>query len=488
VRAPLLIVAALLALAALAVTAYLLTAVSLDDTDGVTVIAGAETPDDSTGRARGRDTSRDVAGSVTDRHDNPIPNATVAAGGRSVRTDAEGRFLFEGLDRRVRELLVRAEGRRTQTLAVGRRDAYVTTRMHDARHLPVSLVLPGGLSAAGARLIVRGAQRRDLGEFIVGEDGTLPPLELTTEKITIEFPAQRLGGTPFQRRYASVRPGRGRATVFLEPEVGAVIAGIVLDPSDDPVENATVQCKRYEGGTRPIRDEDTTGPDGRFELILDPGATTGLRTITQSADRVSGFRFATRTVTAEAGAMGVRIRLEKGLTTTGRLLLPDGTPARRIRITVHRNWRRAGGGTDEVATGAQTDNDGAFHVGGLIRGHYWVMLPKDIGDANGWILRDEFEAGDDDVELQIADALAIAGRLLDEHGEPIRTMNLLFRGVVDHLDLRSRTNAEGRFIVQHAPPGEYHAAAIVPGRKGWVDVGRVQAGDRSVELRVQPAR
>ncbi len=490
-RAPLLIVAALLALGALAVTAVLLTMGSPGEPDGATAIEREQRPDrpqrtEQPARERYPAGGRDVAGTVTNDRGYPLRGATVEAGEMTTTTDDDGRFLLTGVSPRVREIVVRADGVATKTIPIGRRDELVTAKLHRVRRVDVSVELPDGLVPAGGRLMVR-PWRTEEHEVVLEADGTHPPLELIHRLTRITFPAQRVGGVPLQRAQTSVSAS-GNKPATLRPERGAAISGRVLDPDGRPVKSALVQARRYESGKFPIRDSAETDSNGWFEVIIDPGAKTSLRTITQSERGATGFRFATSIVQAEAGDSNLEIRLKQGLTTTGAVELPDGTPARRVRLAVTRNSRRPGGGTSEVGTTVVTDSDGRFRIGGLIQGYYWIDVPPDVAEAKNWVLRTELCAGSTDVVLPISKSLRVSGTLLDERGEPVYTMNLTLNDGKVGRSLRSRTNRSGEFVVKGVPPGEYTASATVPGRSGWVSLGTVRAGSEDVELRVPPAR
>ena len=152
-----------------------------------------------------------------------------------------------------------------------------------------------------------------------------------------------------------------------------------------------------------------------------------------------------------------------------------GQPVRRAQVRVISNDGRGNGGV------TSTDNDGRFEVKELAAGRYIVMATKGGYVTGQFGQRRPNEPGTpiELVEAQTADRVnfslmrggVIAGRILDDGGEPVSgtqvmAMRYAFVGGVRRLTPggaeggNDRTDDQGGFRLFGLPPGEYFVSAV----------------------------
>lgn len=152
---------------------------------------------------------------------------------------------------------------------------------------------------------------------------------------------------------------------------------------------------------------------------------------------------------------------EAGARISGTFLI-NGRPGQGCSVMYSdaRNWFASPG--DNEATKAQVDASGRFDLGRLRAGEY-KLAAFDSRGAKIWTRQVTVAAGADDV-LQVDVAVGgIQGVVMDPEGNPIRNIAVRLmqikddRVVVDH---RVPTDAEGRFLAEAMPTGEYSIHAI----------------------------
>jgi carboxypeptidase family protein len=182
----------------------------------------------------------------------------------------------------------------------------------------------------------------------------------------------------------------------------------------------------------------------------------------------------------EAGTRDVRVELVRGATIRGRVLLPDGSPAKRVKVTASPDERDGPDGE------AATDSAGAFAVGGLDGGAYAIGVAEDGYLA--WT-RAGVRASGDPVEVRLDAGLAVSGVLTDASGEAIHVARL----VVEPVDAappaatrRVETDYDGRFRVTGLTKGRWRLRIDGDPPPVVLPETVVEAGSESLELRTLP--
>jgi hypothetical protein len=161
-------------------------------------------------------------------------------------------------------------------------------------------------------------------------------------------------------------------------EPSQTVRGRVLDNQGTPVRDAVVQQQgiTFSGGGRLFGPDDSpdwiqplaaTDEQGKFEITY----AKPLAAITLN---VSPRAMAPKLVTLPTGPGEKTVTVAEGATLRGRLLEPDGTPARNAEIGVFVHSRMAGAVFQEVRIG--TKDDGTFAITNLPAGRIWYVYPR----------------------------------------------------------------------------------------------------------------
>lgn len=221
--------------------------------------------------------------------------------------------------------------------------------------------------------------------------------------------------------------------------------GRVEDELGWPVEGAEVSSFFTHGN------ETTTGPDGTYALgSLDPGRPSHL----VSARKV-GFVLASEEVeTRGAEEAELVLRLSRGVRVEGRVLDESGEPLPGAELYIGFSPHAY----DRLD--ATAGEHGAFRFPAVGRGEQ-TLVTKVAGrapDSRQILVPAEGEvlAG---LEIVLADGRRLAGRVVDEEGEGLAGFSIRVRHRGLYLDLGTRTDAEGRFELEHLEPGRYRLVA-----------------------------
>lgn len=291
------------------------------------------------------------------------------------RTDAEGRFTLRGIG-----------GEQAFAVAAAHTD-FIAGLLKDvhAGDTGLRITLRPGARVRGR--VIDGATEQPITDF---EAATIVTMALVWERPTRIQPIHGSSDGTFELR--NVAPGsctlRVRADGYAEQELeltveagasvdaglvklvrGAVVHGIVVDPDDQPVADATVRVARggihdnplfgVFAGARHV----TTDAQGRFELDGLPGGRT---TLLADAPGFAGGRRTRLDVPPGGTLRDVRIQLTAGGTIDGKLLLAPGARAHDWSIS-------AGTLLGDAAGSAPVAADGTFRIEHLPAGTYRVQ-------------------------------------------------------------------------------------------------------------------
>jgi protocatechuate 3,4-dioxygenase beta subunit len=269
----------------------------------------------------------------------------------AVRTDASGRFDFDGLVAGNRWTIHArkaglADGEAAPVAVEGSTDrsdleiklesgATLTFRLLTADDLPVTdldvSLRPGGAQGgAGARRgrAFGGPNGQDVGpdQIVPGADGkvTVKNLEPALVDVTVS-PTDYADVT---REAVRLKSGETVDLGTLRVKEAKSIAGRVSDATGQPVVGATVSSFWFDGGN-PHSRETHTKADGHYRLS--GLGTEPVRDLSVNADGfASGHREG-----ATPGDNAVDFTLDRLGSVAGKVLLPDGTPPPAVRVQAH---------------------------------------------------------------------------------------------------------------------------------------------------------
>jgi protocatechuate 3,4-dioxygenase beta subunit len=366
-------------------------------------------------------------------------------------------------------------------------EASVTLRLAAARSVPLEVRGPDGKPAVGASARI-GA---DSALGALGGGGVTDPAGRLAVAVPETGTEVELTGEGGLRGRAVFFPGDADLTVTLAPP--RIATGRVVDAATRrPLAGALVWAG--EGEAR-------TGADGTFRLAAGSGpdlrigaaaADHGRRWIVlpQRGGNVAGITLALppsgsllETEDAER-RRGPAAEPPSSRVLIGRVLGPDGRPVTGAWVESARNQA------------AETDGDGRFRLAGLAPGtigaavSLWVRAPGLRGSAAPvQILQGVSPAP---LEIRLAPAAALDGRVTDAGGRPVAGAAVLFEPLREDpgeetpppdlvsAGARTLTDDDGRYFLDSLEPGRGRVAALRPS-------GRRLAG-ASIDLRTGPNR
>lgn len=261
----------------------------------------------------------------------------------------------------------------------------------------------------------------------------------------------------------------GRVLKFVLPRA-ATIAGVVLDPSGEPISRAEVEISEGPGSN----DTEKANSEGEFKAVeLKPGRVG----LTATAEGYASSEEVFVDVAAGDDRDGVTLMLRPGAIIRG-VLHPEVEPrsGRSVRLM----------GPEGART--TTDSSGSFRFDSLDPGSYTLELREDSSGRgrreDDWILsrmeRSELEveiAPGEDVSVVLGepppDRVRVLGRVL-KRGEPV-TDTLMLATFLDDKEpsAGARTDSDGRFEMVLDKPGTWEFRKS----EGWRGAGALMVAD-----------
>lgn len=295
-------------------------------------------------------------------------------------------------------------------------------------------------------------------------------------------------------------PSEG-ADIDVELVTGRTASGSVIDVDGTPLAGAWVAAVSDEwrdGEHRFDRVIGRTGADGSFTLV-------GLRRelahslLVAHPGRASVEREFPQDERAQEHVDLGSVRLVRGGTLLGRVVDEHATPRAHVELVLFRlgplGTQRKDVPPSLFAAGrvfarTVTAADGGFVFADLPEGAWWVAAGADA--ARERVTR-EFELALDQriaLELVVPIDVAIAGRVLDAHGEPVGAAQLLATSTLAARDTRGGVSRDdGSFEIVGVTAGEHTLIVTPPAGLGLASARRsVRAPDSSVEIRLQGRR
>ncbi|MDB4987540.1 MAG: hypothetical protein JWN04_2718 [Myxococcaceae bacterium] len=248
------------------------------------------------------------------------------------------------------------------------------------------------------------------------------------------------------------RSARQSVTIVLQAG-GVRVSGLVLDALGGPVSQARVQVARFENAVSPTLELESDS-EGRFGSSV-PGGPVTLRA---EADG-----YAPALVHVMAPTRNVRLVLVPGSTIRGRVVeLGTATPVADVSI-------RAVTGTSAALTRpAISDDDGVFVLTGIEPGNY-VFTAEGEHHRGGSSQAVEVGLAEsmDDVQIEVAPAASITGRIEIEHTQQPCTRGRVAIGPENPLSVPSKQasprHAASSVDALIEPDGLVHLHGVLPG-------------------------
>lgn len=473
-------------------------------------------------------TAFDVSGTVVDKRDpeRGIGGARIELSARgepgaSARTDAEGRFILEGVLAGSYTMLSSASGYESNfpppTLDVQASQADVRIELDPGLRIrgrvdppqvaEVRVELdPSSLDMRGGMILATGG-----GSTQSEADGTFELGPVREGKATLV--ARAADGSSGRLEVDIGAEGLDDAVVVLEPR--ATVAGVVTDTRGEPVSQALVTLRPVGrsnatlvvNGREMGADAAATADDGSFEIVgVEPGEYQlrvsdrygGERTITDEASR--SLKVEARDLTG----LALVIESHDG-TIRGIVKYDDGAPATDVWVTLagspgfgdidppsakggddgpqERREMRMIVAADEggIAPGTRpptlTDEDGRFEFGALADGEYELHAQVDGGGSRA----SASARPDADVTLTLAPLGEVSGTVT-MNGEPLRSYLVNLSGPSPRT--KRVRDSGGTYHLERLDPGRYTIVVSADGGSGRAEF-TIEAGgsvDRDVVL------
>ncbi|MBX3160236.1 MAG: sigma-70 family RNA polymerase sigma factor [Deltaproteobacteria bacterium] len=412
-----------------------------------------------------------LEGQVIDEHDRPVGGARVAIDAyppRTVETEADGGFTFEGLIPRDYRLEATAgDGYAGPArLRLGAKPEPVTLRLRRGGVVEVAVTsASGGAPVAGATvelrstLVWQGTTDASGTAKLVGVGAVWAPLAVHATGFAPAAIMVSTSGDP-------ERP----ATYALALATGAPVAGRVVDEQGRPVEGARVVAT-FASEPFPVVDprRDGTLTDAKGAWTL-PALSAGTWRVTATHGDHAPASSPPLTLDGTNAREGVELVLGEGGTVRGVVRDKGGQPVAgadvRVVVRGFTFWRAR----RQALTGA----DGKFAMTGLPRRAVDVVASHETGGASAIAGADLAAKVEADVALTLDVTGAIDGIVADKAGATIGDAQVIAEpqfdgGVADRAAWGIRgvpetvTDQGGAFRFHGLPPGVYHVRAARPG-------------------------
>lgn len=426
-------------------------------------------------------------------------------------TDSEGRFSFEltmmkgkvfssidvwtavsGFQVEVRENVRLAAGMTTEVELLLRRGAILTGRILSQEGRPaagaeVEVLTPSKQSSSWKPL----QKKRSISRTVADADGNYRLAGIEPGRGVLMVRHREYGKA---LRKIDPAPGESRLDVILDGRGTREIRGRVLDSADNPVPGASVRhfCdfdsfpSFSTSGDGLVSDPDFfpsyfTSGDGSFVLEFQARDASGEDCRIWAWKEGYLAAFLDQRLTAES-VDGLKLRLERGLAITGRLL--GFAPGQSVPVEARRG--------DQVRQG-EVKSDGSYRIDSLDPGE-WEVTVRDRPLASSARVVLDAGAGDTVLDLKLAPLHEVRGRVIEADGKPCLWAAIRFLGLplsdagAPPSSLYTFSSPrDGAFSID-IPEGTYQVVADVRGRTYTVLAEPVEVDGpiAGLEIRLNP--
>ncbi len=298
--------------------------------------------------------------------------------------------------------------------------------------------------------------------------------QTTGEDGTFDIVVKRTGFSEKKLEEFAIPP-REPLSIILEP--ASNVSGIVLDSSEQPVADASVQLlKRVVRGTRTLnvfQQSESSKNDGTFEFR---NISPDRYALAVSAAGWQDYEMEGVEVPQGKDVNDLRITLSPEAVLEGTVMMSDGEAAIGANVkTASEELRRYRPGVSQ----AWTDGSGNYVLHGLKPGK--VNIDASHQEAPRQVKEIDLKPGLNRLDFQLESGYPISGRTQDESGAPVSSVriSLYYPGRSGE---SSATSAEdGTFLIKSVPNGEH---SLEVEKEGYVTVSedlRVQVNGAPVE-------
>lgn len=439
-------------------------------------------------------------GRVVDEDERPVAGARVILRGAvpsgddrlppqvkiyPLRSDAGGHFEHRGLFVGEVDMTVEAEGYAPLKVAgvpvergAGEQDLG-TLILPRGAVLAGRVVDPAGAPVAAAEIRARPAE--SIASLKPAADAPPPSAQATSDEdghfalrdllpgSIVDLEVEAAEFTPARLRQVPVAPSAGDEggeeplEIVLQPALRLAVR--VVDGDGAPLAGARVRAliedpqATFSGGVyhqRRVLEEATTAADGGVLLRrLEPAARLRVEAVAAGYQRgVSPLL----DLTAAEPAEELVLTLRPAAVVRGRVRDPNGEPLAAAEVLV------LDGEEPSSSPAAQdtSDAEGRYRLNGLAPGKRTVFARHDRFPATAVTV--ELVEGENPLDLTFPAGVDVAGRLLDENGEPVVGVAVLLTGAGQLVRPPfSRTDRDGRFRFEQVPDGLY--TLVLAGRR-----------------------
>jgi protocatechuate 3,4-dioxygenase beta subunit len=396
--------------------------------------------------------------------------------------DADGHFTVTHLAAGAYDVSARAEGYVAGHANVDLDAApNVTVEIEPELTIEGVVMLPDGSPVAGANLSAvkdapGGAAQEDGGVYyggggswsMTGAGGKFRIAGLASGLYRLNVQADWQGALNIRNK-KSDPIAAGARDVKVVVDVGAVIAGRVLDPKRQPVSGMMVYASpEPKDGKQPEGlqgRQATTKEDGTFSLSGLGDATYSVQLNLGWDGSQSNYKNVLLKGVA-GGTKDLEIVLEEGLAITGTITGPDGKPLTGAALNCRSLAKDPNSWSGN--RNATTDSAGAFTFGGLAAGDCQITLQEwGGGAAQQYVIEggDKVAAGSQGVRLSASKGLTITGSVVDESGQPAKNARVTAQPKSGGRSRSARINDDGSFEITGVVPGStYTLTAFAAGK------------------------
>lgn len=402
-----------------------------------------------------------IGGRVVDAQGRPVRGAMVRAEGERSEdgvlsfagglTDADGRYLLEGLETGFHKVYAETSDRdlRTQSeVEVRPGTNRLDLRFPAGVEVSGSVVGPGGDPVAGASVQLWPLQGGQVRHAASSGSGAFT----FTDVVEGEYRLRGSGrGFANSSMAGTVRVGRASVTgLELRLSPGAVIRGRLLGLAPEDRDEVHVTAHSPEGGDLL---QGTVDSEGSYRISgVGPGEWQVSANLSSRAS--THGRAQVREGDEE---VVLDLQLPEGFTLAGRILL-DRNPLAGALVTLR------GGGEIPIDGQARTSHDGSFTLSNLPPGSYTLLIALSTGV--GHIQAVEI-SGDQEITVEVQTG-TLEGRLLSPEGLPVA--GALVTAIGENPDLRAafqgpstRSDDQGYFELPGLAAGTYRVTAEARG-------------------------
>lgn len=282
--------------------------------------------------------------------------------------------------------------------------------------------------------------------------------------------------------------------VELELEFGIRLAGVVLDAEGTPIEGVDVRISVEDGDSSAWESLDTD-EDGAWEK---GGLIAGEVELAFDRDGYSSLTVDLGRLEKGSEELELEHRLDSGISVTGIVQWPDGTPVAGATVTCSQAQPNQGwswGSDDEQEV--ETEPDGTFEVSGLedrscvLRARARPALEREEGESDirferrqrkapAWHALEEDVPAGTRVVLVLTEGSGVRGKVVDDQGDPIAKFRVVARpgedvpwGNSTGRISKSFDDPNGTFLLEGLKEGTFQLTASA---HGHVDASSVEIG------------